>query len=400
MVYNKRDSNALRKEEYRIDIYHNKTEGGFMKIGCPKEIKNNENRVGLVPGAVHAYVAAGHEVFIEKGAGLGSGLADADYEKAGAKILPTAKKVWETAELLIKVKEPLEKEYALMRENQVVYTYFHFAADEPLLKACLSKKIISVAYETVLEGRSLPLLKPMSEVAGRMAPIMGSYYLGKAWGGRGLLPMGVTGVAPANILILGGGTVGTNAAKISAGLGADVTVLDVSLERLEYLSEILPPNVKCVYNDPVSLEKYLKEADMIIGAVLIPGAKAPKLVTKKHLKLMKKGAVLVDVAIDQGGCFETSHPTTHTEPIFIVDDVVHYCVANMPGLYANTSTFALNNATVKYGLEIANKGLEKAAKENPAIKAGVNTYKGVVTFKPVADAFKMGKNYKNIDTLI
>ncbi|MDR3258364.1 MAG: alanine dehydrogenase [Fusobacteriaceae bacterium] len=371
-----------------------------MRIGCPKEIKNNENRVGIIPNAAQAYVNAGHEVFIEKGAGLGSAITDEEYVKAGAKILSSAKEVWDIAEMLVKVKEPLESEYELMRENQIVYTYFHFAANEPLLKACIERKIISVAYETVQEGYSLPLLKPMSEVAGRMAPIMGSYYLGKTYGGRGILPMGVTGVAPANILILGGGTVGTNAAKIAAGLGANVTILDVSLERMEYLSEIMPPNVNCVYSDKISLENYLKTSDMVIGAVLIPGAKAPKLVTKKDLKLMKKGAVLVDVAIDQGGCFETSHATTHTEPIFAIDDVVHYCVANMPGMYANTSTFALNNATIKYGLFIANKGLEKACKESVAISKGVNTYKGVITYKPVAEAFELEKNYKDLDKVL
>ena len=358
-----------------------------MKIGCPKEIKNNEFRVGLTPNAVRAYVGAGHSVCIEKGAGLGSALTDDEYKAAGAVILNTAAEVWKSAEMLIKVKEPLESEYELMRENQLVYTYFHFAADKALLDACLKRKIIALAYETVQEGRILPLLKPMSEVAGRMSVLMAGFYSAKTQGGRGLLPMGVTGVAPANIVILGGGSVGTNAAWTAAGLGAHVTVLDINLQRLEYLGEILPPNVKAIYNDEVSLETYIKEADIVVGAVLIPGAKAPKLIRREHLKKMKKGAVLVDVAIDQGGCFETSHPTSHADPVFVVDDIIHYCVANMPGAYARTSTFALNNATIGYGLQLAAKGAEKACRENPALLLGLNAYKGEVTYPGVAEAF-------------
>jgi alanine dehydrogenase len=365
-----------------------------MKIGCPKEVKNNEFRVGLTPNAVRAYVDAGHEVSIEKGAGLGSAITDDEYKAAGAKILGSAAEVWSFADMLIKVKEPLEQEYDLMKENQLVYTYFHFAADRPLLDVCLKKKIIALAYETVQEGRALPLLKPMSEVAGRMSVLMGAFYLGRTQGGRGLLPMGVTGVAPANILILGGGSVGTNAAWTAAGLGAHVTILDINLPRLEYLGEILPANVKAIYNDPVTLEEYLRAADIVVGAVLIPGAKAPKLVRREHLKTMKKGSVLVDVAIDQGGCIETSHATTHSDPTFVVDDVIHYCVANMPGAYARTSTFALNNATIGYGLQLAKKGVEKACLENPALLAGLNTYKGVITFSAVAEAFGLTGNYK------
>lgn len=358
-----------------------------MKIGCPKEVKNNEFRVGLTPNAVRAYVGAGHSVYMEKGAGFGSALTDDEYKAAGAVILDSAAEVWESVEMLIKVKEPLESEYALMRENQLVYAYFHFAADKPLLDACLKRRVIALAYETVQEGRSLPLLKPMSEVAGRMSVLMGGFYSAAPQGGRGLLPMGVTGVAPANIVILGGGSVGTNAAWTAAGLGAHVTILDINLQRLEYLGEILPPNVTAIYNDEMALETYVKEADIVVGAVLIPGAKAPKLIRREHLKKMKKGAVLVDVAIDQGGCFETSHPTSHADPVFVVDDIVHYCVANMPGAYARTSTFALNNATIGYGLQLANKGAEKACHENPALFLGLNTYKGEVTYPGVAEAF-------------
>ena len=358
-----------------------------MKIGCPKEIKNNEFRVGLTPNAVRSYCDAGHEVYIEKGAGLGSAITDDEYKAAGAKILDSAGDVWNSAGMIVKVKEPLASEYKLMKENQLVYTYFHFAANRELLDACLERKIISLAYETVEVDRALPLLKPMSEVAGRMSVLMGAFYLGKPHGGRGLLPMGVTGVAPANVVILGGGVVGSNAALIAAGLGAYVTVLDVNLKQLEFLSQIMPPNVKAIYNDPVTLESYIKAADIIVGSVLIPGAKAPKLVKRDHLKLMKPGSVLVDVAIDQGGCFETSHPTSHDDPTYTVDNIIHYCVANMPGAYARTSTFALNNATIRYGLELANKGVEKACRENSALCMGLNTYKGCITFPAVAEAF-------------
>ncbi|MGB2579487.1 alanine dehydrogenase [Elusimicrobium simillimum] len=364
-----------------------------MKIGCPKEIKNNEYRVGLTPNAAEMYVKAGHQVYIETGAGKGSAIEDTDYEKAGCKILPAAAEVWNTADMIVKVKEPLEQEYPLMREGQILFTYFHFAASEPLLKACLKQKIISIAYETVEENGALPLLKPMSEVAGRMAMVMGAFYLGKPYGGRGVLATGLTGVAPASVTILGGGVVGTNAAKMAAGMGANVSLLDLNLARLERLSEILPPNVDGLFSDNVTLENALRNADIVVGAVLIPGAKAPKLVRKEHLKIMKPGSVMVDVAIDQGGCFETSRPTTHSDPIYEVDGIIHYCVANMPGAYARSSTFALNNATLKYGLELANKGAEKACRENPALKSGLNTYKGVITLKAVAEAFGMLDNY-------
>jgi alanine dehydrogenase len=302
--------------------------------------------------------------------------------------------------MIIKVKEPLETEYVLMRENQLVYTYFHFAANESLLKACLEQKIIAVAYETVQEGRSLPLLKPMSEVAGRMSAIVGAFYSARPQGGRGLLPMGVPGVAPAEVLILGGGIVGTNAAHSAAGLGAKVNILDVNLARLEYLGEILPANVFPLYNDPVTLEASLKTADIVIGAVLVPGAKTPKLVRREHLKLMKTGTVLVDVAIDQGGCFETSHATTHTDPVYTLEGILHYCVANMPGAYSRTSTFALSNATLSYGLQLANLGPEKACRQNEALLRGLNTYRGTITYHPVADAFDLSAIYKDPEAVI
>ena len=372
-----------------------------MKIGCPKEIKNNENRIGLTPNAVHAYVAAGHEVFIEKNGGLGSAITDEDFIAAGAKILPTAADVWATADMIVKVKEPLPSEYPLMRENQLLYTYLHLAADEVLTKGCLDRKIIGVAYETVQIGRALPLLKPMSEVAGRMASLMGAFYSARTHGGRGLLPMGVTGVAPAEVMVLGGGVVGTNAARVAAGLGAKVTILDVNLERLEYLGEVMAANVLPLYSDPLAIEENLKKADIVVGAILIPGAAAPKLVKKSHLKMMKPGAVLVDVAIDQGGCFETSHATTHSEPIYEVDGIVHYCVANMPGAYSRTSTYALNNATLAYGLQLANMGAEEACRKNPALKLGLNVYKGKITYEAVANAFPGMKNlYTPVDQVL
>ena len=365
-----------------------------MKIGCPKEIKDNEFRVGLTPNAAHAYIKAGHSVFIETNAGAGSALPDSEYEAAGCTILKTAKEVWDTADMIVKVKEPLKQEYPLMKEKQLIFTYFHFAADRELLDVCLKKKITSEAYETVEVNHTLPLLKPMSEVAGRMSALMGSYYLSKHYGGRGILPCGVTGVAPAEILILGGGTVGANAAKTAAGLGAKVTVCDLNLARLEFLSEILPANVTCLYSDPLTIKNTLKKADIVIGAVLIPGAKAPKLVTKEDLKTMQSGAVMVDVAIDQGGCFETSHPTTHSDPVYTVDNVIHYCVANMPGAYARTSTFALNNATLPYGLQLAAKGIKKACEQSAPLLTGLNTYEGFITYKPVADAFGLQSVYK------
>lgn len=361
-----------------------------MQIGCPKEIKNNEFRVGLTPAAARAYIEAGHQVCIETGAGLGSGITDQEYVSVGAIIKEQAKEIWDKSEMIVKVKEPLPEEYPLMQPGQVIYTYFHLAANEQLTRACMDRKIVAVAYETVQEDNgNLPLLKPMSEVAGRMAPLMGAYYLGKPFGGRGLLTSGVPGVLPANMVILGGGTVGSNAARIAAGLGARVTIFDINVDTLEHLGNIMPANVFTQFSNAHNLELALKQADIIIGAVLVPGAKAPKLVTREHLKMMKPGAVLVDVAIDQGGCFASSKPTSHSDPVFVVDNILHYCVANMPGAYARTSTFALNHATIKYGLQLANMGLEKACEQNPALCRGLNVYKGTLTCRPVAEAFAL-----------
>ncbi len=366
-----------------------------MKIGCPKEIKSQEFRVGLIPAAVKAYVERGHQVCVEKGAGLGSGITDEHYEEAGARICATAREVWDSSQMIVKVKEPLAAEYDFMQAGQLLYTYFHFAASEKLTLTCLEKKISAIAYETVQErDGSLPLLKPMSEVAGRMAPLMGAFYLGKTFGGRGLLPTGVPGVAPANILIIGGGTVGSNAAKVAAGLGARVTLLDINLDTLEHLGNVMPPNVSPIYADAYTLDKGLREAEIVIGAVLVTGARAPKIIRREHLHIMKPGSVIVDVAIDQGGCVETSRPTTHSDPVYLVDDIVHYCVANMPGAYARSSTFALNNRTGKYGLRLADMGVETACLNDSAVMNGLNIYNGWITFKPVAEAFGLEGSYK------
>lgn len=367
-----------------------------MKIGCPKEIKNHEYRVGLIPAAVKAYVDAGHEVYLEKGAGDGSGILDREYVDAGARLLDTAADVWSVADMIAKVKEPLPQEYDLMKPGQVIFTYFHFAADEKLTRACMDKGVIALAYETVQEiDGSLPLLKPMSEVAGRMAPIIGSYYLARVNGGRGILPSGVPGVSPARVLVLGGGTVGSNAARVAAGLGSKVTVLDINLDTLEHLGNILPANVFPIFADSHTLTVGLQEADIIIGAVLIPGAKAPKLIKREHLKIMKPGAVFVDVAIDQGGCSETSSPTNHADPVYVLEGIIHYCVTNMPGAYARSATFALNNRTIKYGLKLANETVEKACRKYPALRKGLNIYKGVITFGPVAEAFGLESLHKS-----
>jgi alanine dehydrogenase len=372
-----------------------------MQIACPKEIKNNEFRVGLTPAASRAYIEAGHEVFIEKGAGLGSGILDQEYLEVGAKLLNSASEVWDKAEMIVKVKEPLPDEYPLMQPDQLIYTYFHLAADEKLTQACLDGKIIALAYETVqLEDKSLPLLKPMSEVAGRMAPLMAAFFLGKPFGGRGILPTGVPGVLPANVLIIGGGVVGSNAARVASGFGSKVIILDINVDTLEHLNNILPMNVFTQYSNAHNLEAAISQADVVIGAVLIPGAKAPQLINKEQLQMMKPGAILVDVAIDQGGCCETSRATTHSDPVYIIDDIVHYCVANMPGAYSRTSTFALNHATIKYGLELANKGVEKACKDNPALCKGLNAYKGILTCLPVQEAFNLQCECKMPDEVI
>jgi len=361
-----------------------------MKIGCLKEIKDHEYRVGLTPAAVKMYVDSGHQVFIEKGAGEGSWISDREYLQAGARVLDDAQAVWSEGEMIVKVKEPLPREFELMRRGHVVYTYFHFAADEGLTTGCMERGITAVAYETVQEDNgALPLLKPMSEVAGRMAPLMAAYYLAKPHGGRGMLPTGVPGVAPARVLVIGGGTVGRNSARVAAGSGAKVTVLDTNTDTLEHLGEIMPPNVFPVFSDRMTLEAGLERADIVVGAVLIPGAKAPELITREHLRMLKPGAVFVDVAIDQGGCAETSRPTTHSDPVYFEEEILHYCVANMPGAYARTSTFALNNVTIKYGLKLANKGVEQACRENSALMRGLNMYRGRLTCEPVAEAFNL-----------
>lgn len=368
-----------------------------MKIGCPKEIKIREGRVGLTPAAAATYLLEGHEVYIEKGAGEQSGFSDREYVDIGAKILESAEKIWEIADMIVKVKEPLPAEYKLMRRNQTIFTYFHFAADRELTETCLKSGASCVAYEMVSESWGLPLLQPMSEIAGRMSVIMGSFYMSKKYGGSGILPMGVPGVAPIKVLVLGAGTVGTNAAKIASGLGAAVTVMDISHRRLAYIADIMPSNCAAVYSDALTLKKNIKEADMLIGAVLLPGgARAPKLVTREHLRSMKPGAVFVDVAIDQGGVGETSRPTTHDDPVFIEEGVVHYCVANMPGAYANTASTALSNATVCYGVQLAGKGIVKACQENEALLKGLSVYKGKLTLPVVAKTFKMDKEYMEV----
>jgi alanine dehydrogenase len=359
-----------------------------MKIGVPKEIKTNENRVALVPAGALALVSAGHSVTIEKGAGEGSGFSDDLYVKAGAKIAPDAASVWKDAEMIMKVKEPIEREWPHMRDGQLIFTYFHFAADEKLTRAHIASKATCVAYETVeLPSRELPLLTPMSEVAGRMAVQEGAKYLEKIFGGRGVLLGGVPGVLPAKVVILGGGVVGINAAKMAAGMGAHVVILDLSLERLRYLSDVMPANVQLLHSNRFAILEQIVDADLVVGGVLVPGAVAPKLILKGDLKTMRQGSVIVDVAIDQGGCVETMHPTTHENPTFVVDGVIHYAVANMPGAVPRTSTFALTNATLPYALQLANKGWKQALKDNPALLKGLNMVGGVVTYPAVGQAF-------------
>jgi len=359
-----------------------------MKIGVPKEIKTNENRVALVPAGAEAFVAAGHTVMMEKGAGEGSGFTDKDYTSVGAKIGADADAVWREAEMIMKVKEPIATEWPRMRRQQLIFTYFHFAADEKLTRAHLDSGAVCIAYETVeLPSRELPLLTPMSEVAGRMAVQEGAKYLEKLYGGRGVLLGGVPGVAPAKVVILGGGIVGINAAKMAAGLGAKVTVLDLDLERLRYLSDVMPANVTLIYSNRHNILEQISTADLVVGAVLIPGAVAPRLIRREDLKKMQPGAVIVDVAIDQGGCVETIKATTHENPTYVVDGIIHYGVANMPGGVPRTSTLALTNATLPYAMQLANKGWKQALKENPALKMGLNVVDGKVTYAAVAEAF-------------
>ena len=359
-----------------------------MKIGVPKEIKTNENRIALVPSGAETLIGAGHSVLIETGAGLGSGFSDDDYACVGATITPDADGVWRDSEMIMKVKEPIEVEWPRMRKGQLVFTYFHFAADEKLTRAHLASGATCVAYETVeLPTRELPLLTPMSEVAGRMAVQEGAKYLEKLYGGRGVLLGGVPGVAPAKVVILGGGIVGINAAKMAAGLGAKVVILDISLERLRYLSDVMPANVQLIHSNRHNILEQITTADLVIGGVLIPGAKAPKLIRRADLSVMRPGSVIVDVAIDQGGCVETIHATTHENPTYVVDGVIHYGVANMPGGVPRTSTLALTNATLPYALQLANKGWKRALKENPALLKGLNVTDGKVTYAGVAEAF-------------
>ena len=361
-----------------------------MIIGIPKEIKNNENRVAITPAGVKAFSQTGNQVLVQKSAGLGSGIEDSEYIQAGATIIETAEEVFEKAEMIIKVKEPLSSEYKLLRPGQILYTYLHFASCLELTKAMMDRKIIGIAYETVqTEDGSLPLLAPMSEVAGKMASHVAAYYLALPYGGSGVLMGGVPGVAPAKVVVLGGGTVGTCAAKVAAGIGANVTLLDISINRLKYLADVLPKNITLLISNQHNIEEEIKDADAVIGAVLIPGAEAPKLITKEMLKMMKPNSVIVDVAIDQGGCIETSRPTSHSEPVYKVNNVLHYCVTNMPGAFSRTSTFALTNATLPYGLEIANKGYKKAIKENKALAKGLNVIDGKVTYRPVAKTFNL-----------
>ena len=359
-----------------------------MLIGVPKEIKTNENRVALVPAGAEALVAAGHQVLIETTGGEGSGFSDEQYTAVGAKIAPDAAAVWKAADMIMKVKEPIAVEWPLMRRGQVIFTYFHFAADEKLTRAHIASGATCIAYETVeLPTRELPLLTPMSEVAGRMAVQEGAKYLEKLFGGRGVLLGGVPGVAPAKVVILGGGIVGINAAKMAAGLGAKVTVLDTNLERLRYLSDVMPANVTLIYSNHQNILEQISTADLVIGGVLIPGAKAPKLIKREDLKVMRPGSVIVDVAVDQGGCVETIKPTTHENPTYVVDGVIHYGVANMPGGVPRTSTLALTNATLRYAIELANKGWKKALNENAALKKGLNMTDGHVTYPAVAESF-------------
>jgi alanine dehydrogenase len=361
-----------------------------MIIGVPKEIKTNENRVALTPAGALELTKRGHAVYVETTAGVGSGFDDNDYLEAGAKILMTADEVWAIAEMIMKVKEPIAEEYPRCRPNQLIFTYFHFASSEELTHAMIKSGAICLAYETVeTPDRQLPLLIPMSEVAGRMAVHEGAKFLEKPVKGRGVLLGGVPGVEPGKVLVIGGGIVGTQAAKMAAGLGAQVTILDVSLNRLRYLSDIMPANVITMYSNEYNIRRLVKTHDLIIGAVLIPGAKAPKLITRDMLKLMRPGTVIVDVAVDQGGCIETTKPTTHDNPIYIIEDVVHYCVANMPGAVPFTSTVALTNATLPYALQLANKGWQRACAENNELKLGLNVVKGKIVYQGVAEAFNL-----------
>ena len=370
-----------------------------MIVGILKEIKTEENRVCMTPAGVEVMIANGHTLLVETKAGIGSGFDDAAYAKAGAEIVNAPAEIFKRSDMLMHVKEPLPAEYDLIRENQIIFTYLHLAADERQTQALIKSKAVCIAYETIQKpDGSLPLLIPMSEVAGRMAIQEGAKYLEMAQGGRGVLLGGVPGVDPANVVVIGGGIVGINAAKMACGLGAKVYILDMNLDRLRYLSDVMPANCFNLYSSPATVRELIKQADVVVGAVLIPGTKAPKLISREMLKTMKPGSVLVDVAIDQGGCFETSKATTHGNPIYTVENVVHYCVANMPGAVPRTSTLALTNATLPYAVKIANKGWKKAMQDNPDIRLGANVVHGQITYQGVADAFNL--TYVPIDTLL
>ena len=370
-----------------------------MIIGIPKEIKNNEFRVGMTPSGVNSFIRNGHTVNVEKGAGLGSGFSDDLYSSVGAELCNSIEEVYSKSEMIIKVKEPLKQEYALIKKDQIIYTFFHFASSKELTQAMIKSQAICIAYETVQnDDYSLPLLTPMSEVAGRMATQQGAKFLEKPQSGHGILLGGVPGVKPANVIILGGGVVGTQAAKMASGLGANVTIFDISLDRLRKLDNIMPKNVNTQFSNTYNILDAIKDAHLIIGAVLIPGAKAPNLITKKMLKHLKKGTVLVDVAVDQGGCFETTHPTTHKNPTYIIDDVLHYSVANMPGAVPVTSTEALTNATISRGLSIANKGWKNACNDDRSLRLGLNIINGKIVYKAVADAFDL--DYTDLNDII
>jgi alanine dehydrogenase len=370
-----------------------------MLIGVPKEIKTNENRVALLPVGAQTLIQNGHKVVVEMKAGAGSGFTDEDYKAVGAEIASTAAEIFAAADMIMKVKEPINNEYTMIREGQIVFTYFHFAASRELTEAMMKNKCVGIAYETVQKAdRSLPLLIPMSEVAGRMAPQEGAKYLERVMGGRGILLGGVPGTGPAEVLVLGGGVVGTNAAKIAAGFGARVTIFDNNLYRLRYLDDVMPKNVTTMMSNEYYIRAALPKADLVIGAVLIPGAKAPKLITREMLGLMKEASVVVDVSVDQGGCIETCKPTTHENPTYVVDGVLHYCVANMPGAVPHTSTLALTNATLPYAVEIANKGYVDAIRTNEEIKWGLNCIDGKITYKGVAEAFDF--EYHPVDSII
>ena len=359
-----------------------------MKVGIPKEIKNNENSVGMTPAGVAELVRRGHEVSVQHTAGEGSGFSDDKYVEAGARILPTIEAVYRECDMIVKVKEPIEQEYGLVRKGQLLFTYFHFASEKELTEAMLKSGAVCLAYETVqLPNGSLPLLQPMSEVAGRMATLNGAYYLQKTQGGKGKLISGVPGVSPAKVLVLGGGVVGEAAARMAAGLGADVIIADISLPRLRQLDIETPANVHTLYSSEHNIRELLPTVDIVVGSVLVPGDKTPHLITREMLKLMEPGTVLVDVAIDQGGCFETSRPTTHSDPVYTEEGIIHYCVANIPGAIPNTSTLALTNATLKYAVALADKGWQQACKDDEALAKGLNIVEGRVTFKPVADLY-------------